>query len=161
MNPQDNQPGPDDYGFLDAWENEAQQQSDPLANNLLDLLDDMLDMAEQHIEGAAPIDPTPTDLPPGVSRDESEEEEVGPSDIDTVGDTDNLDIHRLAGEGIVDASVGWELGNIRSEPPVFGIHKQAGRRIHIPPTRFSRGRGGAGLGHSAGRDSMWCPKQQD
>jgi hypothetical protein len=162
MNPQDNLPGSDDYGFLDEWENEAQQQPDPLAKNPLDPLSDMLDTAEQQIEGTAPINPAPPDLPPDVSPDESDKaKEEAPSDMGEEGDKDNVDFPRLTEGGTADIGPSWGASNIKSVPPLFGIYNERGRRPHIPPTRLSRGRGGAGLGHSAGRDSMWCPKQQD
>jgi len=159
MNPQDNLPGPDDYGFLDEGENEAQKQSDPLAKNPLDPLSDMLDTAEQQIEGTAPISPTPPDLPPEVSPDESDKEkEEAPSDTDKDDDKDNIDLSTLTEERSVDIGPSW---GAKSIPPLFDIYNERGRSPHIPPTRFSHGRGGAGLGHSAGRNSVWCPKQQD
>lgn len=102
MNPQDDLPGPDDYGFLDEWENEAQKQSDPLAENPLDTFSDMLYAVEQQIEGIAPISPTPPDLPPDILPDESgEEKEEAPSDEDKV------DLPRPAEGGTVDIGPSW------------------------------------------------------
>jgi hypothetical protein len=160
MNPQDNLPGPDDYGFLDEWDNEAAKQFDPLAENPLDPLSNILDAAEQQIEGTTPIGPQPPDIPPDVFPDKpNEENDETPSDKGK--DEDEADSQTPAPEGTTDIRLNWSGSDIRSKTPLSDIHHERGYQSRVPPSRFSHGRGGAGLGHSAGRNSVWCPKQQD
>ena len=162
MNPKDNLPGPDDYGFLDEWENETEKHYDPLAENPLDPLSNILDTAQQQIEGTAPIAPIPPDIPTDVFPDKpNDENEEATSDMDKDNVKDNAEFPTPTEKHSLDVGPSSSTRKIQSRSPLFDIYNGRGRSSHIPPPRLSHGRSGAGLGHGTGRNSVWCTKQQD
>lgn len=160
MYPQDNLPSPNDFGFLDVWENEAAKQFDPLADNPLDPLSNILNAAEQHIEDTTPIGHQPPDILLDVFPEKTNEDndEISPDTVRSVGEAD---LHTLGPEGTTEIERSWSSSDFRSKSPLSDINHGRSFQSRVPPPRFSRPRSGAGLSYSSGQDTTWCPKTQE